>query len=86
MENDTQYWELYFDGASSLEVDEHQHAKRVKVGVGLIYVTPTGGIIHQAINILDAKTNNEAEYEALILGLKIALHMDIQNIHIFGDS
>ena len=85
MENDTQYWELYFDGASLMEVDEHQHVRRVKVGVGLVYVTPTGGIIYQAINILDAKTNNEAEYEALILGLEIALHMDIQNIHVFGD-
>ena len=86
MENDTQYWKLYFDDASSLEVDEHQHIRRVKVEVGLVYVTPTGGIIHQSINILDTKTNNEAEYEALILGLEIALHMDIQNIHIFGDS
>ena len=35
---------------------------------------------------MEAKTNNEAEYEALILGLEIALHMNIQNLHIYGDS
>ena len=47
MEDDSQYWELYFDGASSPEFDDHHMLIRVKVGVDLVFVTPTGGIIHQ---------------------------------------
>ena len=31
-------------------------------------------------------TNNEAEYEALILGLEIAIQMGIEDLHILGDS
>ena len=73
MEDDTQFWELYFDGASSPEFDDQHTLIRVKVRLGLVFVTPTGAIIHQAINIIEPRTNNEAEYEALILGVEIAL-------------
>ncbi|KAH9316783.1 hypothetical protein KI387_044021 [Taxus chinensis] len=31
-------------------------------------------------------TNNTAEYEALVLGLQVALHLGVKSINIFGDS
>ena len=31
-------------------------------------------------------TNNTAEYEALLKGLKKALDMDVRNLMVFGDS
>ncbi|KAH9327497.1 hypothetical protein KI387_007675, partial [Taxus chinensis] len=31
-------------------------------------------------------TNNTAEYEALVLGLQVTLHLGIKSINIFGDS
>ena len=50
---------------------------RVKVRLGLVFVTPAGGIIHQAINIIEPRTNNEAKYDAFILGIEIALQMNV---------
>jgi ribonuclease HI len=58
-----------------------------QVGAGLISKTPQGGTIHHSFSLLKEEcSNNEAEYEALLFGLPLALSMDVRNILVYGDS
>ncbi|KAL8128463.1 hypothetical protein V2J09_017618 [Rumex salicifolius] len=67
---DENSWHLYFDGA----------AKKKGVGVGIVFVTPSGGIVPYSFPLLEVYTNNVAEYEVLIIGLEIALEMHIKSL------
>jgi ribonuclease HI len=58
----------------------------VRAGVGLVFVTPEGGIIRYYLALIESCTNNEAEYEALVAGLELSLELEIKVMHIFGDS
>ncbi|XP_062112479.1 uncharacterized protein LOC133823638 [Humulus lupulus] len=73
---DTSSWQLYFDVA----------AKNSGAGAGIVFVTPSGGLIPYSFHILAICTNNVAEYEALVIGLEVALEMKIQSLEVFGDS
>ncbi|PKU61117.1 hypothetical protein MA16_Dca028885 [Dendrobium catenatum] len=39
-----------------------------------------------SFSLTEPRTNNEAEYEAFIAGLEIAIDVRIRNLQIFGDS
>jgi ribonuclease HI len=71
-----QIWSLYFDGSKSKE----------GVGAGYIIIAPTGNKKLLACRLEFECTNNVAEYEALLQGLRKALDMHIQNLVVFGDS
>ncbi|XP_074299042.1 uncharacterized protein LOC141630059 [Silene latifolia] len=71
-----QVWELHVDGASNTK----------GAGVGLLLKSPQGEQIIQAVWCEFKATNNEAEYEALILGLQLALEMQINHINVYSDS
>ncbi|PKA59367.1 hypothetical protein AXF42_Ash001461 [Apostasia shenzhenica] len=45
-----------------------------------------GAVLHQAVTLRFKATNNQAEYEALIAGLKFALSMAVKHIQVFSDS
>jgi ribonuclease HI len=79
-------WELYFDGASSIRPNAGPGVPTVRAGVGLVFVTPEGGIIRHSLALTDPYTNNEAEYEALITGLELSLELEIKVVRIFWDS
>lgn len=79
-------WEMYFDGASSIRLTPGIKIPKISAGVGLVFVTPNGGITRHSISLSDPCTNNEAEYEALIAGLEIAMDMGIKRLHVYGDS
>ncbi|GJS73888.1 reverse transcriptase domain-containing protein [Tanacetum coccineum] len=69
-------WKLFIDGASSSD----------GLGAGLMLVNPEGKEYTYALRFEFKTTNNEAEYEALIAGLRIAKEMQIQELAIFVDS
>jgi ribonuclease HI len=71
----TSVWKMFFDGASSRE----------GVGVGVVFVSPTQETISLSYKLEFETTNNVAEYEALILGLRAAKDMGIKDISVFGD-
>ncbi|XP_074298541.1 uncharacterized protein LOC141629438 [Silene latifolia] len=71
-----QVWELHFDGASNTK----------GLGVGLVLKSPQGEQIIQAVWCEFKATNNQAEYEALILGFQLALEMQINHIKVYSDS
>jgi ribonuclease HI len=79
-------WELYFNGASRIETDPNGVQRR-RAEAGLVFKTPQGKTIYHSFSLLKEEcSNNEAEYEALIFGLLLALSMDIRNMLVYGDS
>ncbi|XP_019246562.1 PREDICTED: uncharacterized protein LOC109226223 [Nicotiana attenuata] len=68
-------WILYTDGASNASGS----------GLGLMLEVPTGEVIRQSIRCPDM-TNNEAEYEAVIAGLRLALKYGARRVILRCDS
>ncbi|GKF07566.1 putative ribonuclease H-like domain-containing protein, partial [Tanacetum coccineum] len=71
----TNLWKLYTDGASN------DHGS----GAGLILIDPEGTEYSYAIRLNFTNSNNDAEYEALLAGLRIAVRMKVEKIHAFVD-
>ncbi|XP_074374736.1 uncharacterized protein LOC141715154 [Apium graveolens] len=69
---DVKPWTLYTDGASNVN----------GTGLGLVLKSPQGDMIAQLICCDFKATKNEAEYEALIIGLTIAKDMKIKKIDV----
>nr|XP_027109327.1 uncharacterized protein LOC113729203 [Coffea arabica] len=69
-------WRLFFDGA----------ANSFGVGIGAVLVSPEGRHYPGAAKLQFACTNNMAEYEACIFGLKVALEMEVKELIAFSDS
>ncbi|XP_075083386.1 uncharacterized protein LOC142167128 [Nicotiana tabacum] len=68
-------WTLFTDEASNIKGSE----------LGIVLIMPSGETLRQAIMTVHL-TNNEAEYEALIAGLQLALRLDFEVIKIKCDS
>nr|GEU50178.1 reverse transcriptase domain-containing protein [Tanacetum cinerariifolium] len=51
------------------------------VGAGLILTSPEGTEFTYALRFQFIASNNEAEYEALIAGLRIVAQMGVRNVH-----
>ena len=69
-------WKLYFNGSST----------RSGQGIGVVFLS-LWGILTQLGCKVDGKcTHNRAEYEALILGLELALKQGMSILEIYGDS
>src|SRR5438128_1001251 len=70
------YWTTYFDG--SLMIDG--------VGAGIVLISPTGERLKYVLQIHFPASNNAAEYEALLHGLRIAISLGIRRLAVRGDS
>ncbi|XP_016199434.1 uncharacterized protein LOC107640427 [Arachis ipaensis] len=70
------YWKLYFDGS------KHKDG----AGVGILIVSPEGILSKFLFEIKYPCSNNEAEYEALILGLEILINKGVLEVQILGNS
>ena len=73
---DSIFWTLYFNGSNCLE----------GAGARRILIDPQGNQHLMASQLEFACTNNIAEYEGLLQGLKKAIDMKVKNIKVFGDS
>ncbi|XP_025679621.1 uncharacterized protein [Arachis hypogaea] len=69
-------WELYVDGSSN----------KVGSGVGIILVNQEGTQIEVSLKFEFFASNNQAEYKALIAGLKLAKEVDATKVVVFSDS
>jgi ribonuclease HI len=67
---------MYFDGA----------CRRSGAGLGVVFVTLDEAIIPYSFTLSSTISNNDAEYEALIVGLEMAQNMGLETIQIYGDS
>ncbi|XP_071734231.1 uncharacterized protein [Rutidosis leptorrhynchoides] len=73
---ETEEWKLFTDGASSSDGS----------GAGLMLINPEGQEFIYALRFEFSITYNEAEYEALLAGLRIAKEMKIEHLQAFVDS
>ncbi|KAI5350779.1 hypothetical protein L3X38_003670 [Prunus dulcis] len=69
-------WTLFVDGSSNAQ----------GCGAGLVLVSPDKVALEYALRFNFQASNNEAEYEALLAGLRLAKEMDARQIQIFSDS
>ena len=72
-------WIMYFDGASSLQ----------GASAGVLLVAPTGEHLKYVILMhfpRGMSTNNTAEYEGLLAGLRIAVDLGVKKLIVTGDS
>lgn len=70
------WWILYVDGAVNNE----------GAGAGVVLISPEGHVLMSAVNFTFQATNNDAEYEALLGGLRLALEMKVTNLVVRSDS
>ena len=69
-------WKVYVDGAAN-----HRGS-----GVGLVLMSPTRIIVEKSVRLGFSTTNNEAKYEALLVGIIVVQKMDGKVVEIFSDS
>jgi ribonuclease HI len=69
------HWKMYFDG--SLKLGE--------AGMGVLFISPEGKQLKYVLQILWQATNDEAEYEALIHGLRITTSLGIKWLLVYGN-
>jgi ribonuclease HI len=55
-------------------------------GAGAVLVDPSGQVVDRLGKFLGVQTNNFAEYMGLILGLKRARELGVQEVEVFADS
>jgi ribonuclease HI len=69
-------WKLFFDGS----------AYRDGQCVGVVLISLRGAIFEQSVRLEYFCTNNQTEYEAILLGLQNLSSMGVKNVEEFGDS
>ena len=69
-------WRLFVDGSACNKGS----------GEGIVLVSPDGLMLEQSLRLNFKASNNEAEYEALIYGLKCALHYGADILQVHCDS
>ncbi|XP_075659140.1 uncharacterized protein LOC142629025 [Castanea sativa] len=71
-----QPWMMFFDGA----------ARQEGAGAGVVFVSAQRQILLYSFSLSELCSNNVAEYQALIIGLQMAIEIGISQLEIFWDS
>ena len=72
----SELWTMYFDGS----------LMKTGPGAGLLFISPLGVHMRYVIRIHFATSNNVAEYEALVNGLRTAIELGVRRLNVRGDS
>nr|AAU90208.1 putative polyprotein [Oryza sativa Japonica Group] len=72
----TAYWVMQFDGSLSLQ----------GAGAGVTLTSPSGDVLRYLVRLDFRATNNMAEYEGLLAGLRVAAGLGIRRLLVLGDS
>jgi ribonuclease HI len=71
-----EHWVMYFDSSLKLE----------GTGAGVLLISPMGEQLKYVLQIFWKVSNNGAEYEALLHGLRLAASLGIKRLLVYGDS
>jgi len=77
-EREAGFWRLFCDGAS--------RGNPGPAGAGAAIFNPLGEVAAQLARYLGETTNNVAEYQALLLGLREAVKLGVRKLQVFADS
>ena len=69
-------WEVYIDETSNQKGS----------GVGLVLISPEKVIVEKSLRLDFLATNNEAEYEALLMGIAMVQKMGGKSVKVFSES
>ncbi|XP_050222403.1 uncharacterized protein LOC126672496, partial [Mercurialis annua] len=69
-------WKLWFDGSKTNK----------GAGAGILIISPQGLVFRMSFSLTFQCTNNQAEYEALIIGLEVLAELGAKAIQVKGDS
>lgn len=69
-------WEVYTDGAVNQKGS----------GVGIVLVTPEKLVVGKSLRLGFLTTNNETEYEALLVGMEMVSRLGREVLEIYSDS
>jgi hypothetical protein len=69
-------WTMYFDGS----------LMKSGAGAGLLFISPLGKHVRYVIRLHFPASNNVAEYEAFVNGLRIAVELGVRRLDARGDS
>jgi ribonuclease HI len=69
-------WTMYFD----------RSLMKTGAGAGLLFISPLGKHLHYELRLHFSVSNNMAEYEALVNGLRIAIELGVRRLDARGDS
>jgi ribonuclease HI len=69
-------WTLYFNGS----------VMKTGAGAGLLFISPLGEHMRYAVRLHFPASNNMAEYETLLCGLRITIETDIKRLDVREDS
>jgi hypothetical protein len=75
-ERELEYWTINFDGSIQLQ----------GAGAGILAMSPKGENFKYLLQIYFLASNNAAEYEALLHGLRIAMTLAIRRLKVLRDS
>jgi ribonuclease HI len=74
--NQPEHWVKYFEDSLKLGGG----------GTGVLFISLRGEQLKYVFQILFEASNNEAEYEALLHGLRLAISLGIKRLLVYGDS
>jgi ribonuclease HI len=69
-------WTMYFDGS----------LMKTGAGAGLLFISPLDKHVRYVLRLHFPASNNVAEYEALVNGLRIAIELGVRRLDARGDS
>jgi ribonuclease HI len=69
-------WTMFFDGS----------LMKTGAGAGLLFISPLGKHLRYMLRLHFPASNNVAEYEALVNGLRIAIKLGVRRLDARGDS
>jgi ribonuclease HI len=69
-------WTMYFD----------RSLMKIGAGAGLLFISPLGKHVRYVLRLHFPASNNMAEYEALVNGLRIAIKLGVRRLDTRGDS
>ncbi|XBI56839.1 hypothetical protein VPH35_038359 [Triticum aestivum] len=72
----SEHWTMFFDGSKMLNGS----------GAGVVLVSPRGDKLRYVLQIHFDSSNNEAEYEAVLYGLRMAISLGVRRLMVYGDS
>ena len=75
-DQESDYWTVYIDGPLALGMG----------GVGVVLLSPEKDILKYRVQLQFPAMNNEAEYEAILIGLRIAKALGVRNLKLNSNS
>ena len=74
--NEAERWTIQTNGSSAQK----------REGVGVVIITPNGEMLKYRVQLKFSATNNEAEYEGILAGLRVRKALGAKNLLLQSDS